>query len=134
MSREIKFRAWDEESKEMISGDDLAFEEYDLLKNWLSQDGIMQYTGLRDSKRNEQYPDGQEIYEGDILEPDPKGYEPLRFVVSWGENNCWVVYIQHFPYEKESHRGYWFMSNLILDSVKVIGNIYEDSELLEKKS
>lgn len=62
--REIKFRAWvpadDNEPGYMISGDDLAFEEYLPLKDLLSRDGIMQYTGLKDVK-------DLDIYEGDVV-------------------------------------------------------------------
>lgn len=63
--REIKFRMWvsgdEEEPGYMISDDELAFEEYEPLKDLLSRDGIMQWTGLLDSK-------GSEVYEGDIVE------------------------------------------------------------------
>lgn len=112
MQREIKFRAWDEENEEMISGDDLAFEEYDLLKNWLSQDGIMQFTGLKDKN-------GKEIYEGDIfvnrglctavVEWEREG-RFLGFTI--GEERK-IMYINREP------------------KVEVIGNIYENPELIE---
>jgi len=48
MGREIKFRMWDKENKVMISGDDLAFEEYLPIKELLSGEEIMQFTGLKD--------------------------------------------------------------------------------------
>jgi hypothetical protein len=61
MSREIKFRAWDKESKEMLP--------FDLFKEeWL--DGsqpyweTMQYTGLKDKNGD------KDIYECDIISKD----------------------------------------------------------------
>ena len=89
--REIKFRAWHEEEKEMISGNDLAFEEYDLLKNWLSQDEIMQFTGLRDANLGH---DKREIYEKDIIEwdSDPILRDKRRGTVRF-QNGSFIVSI-----------------------------------------
>ena len=63
--RELKFRMWvpeeDGEPGYMISGDDLAFEEYLPVTDLLSQDGIMQYVGIKDNN-------GVELYEDDVVE------------------------------------------------------------------
>jgi hypothetical protein len=113
--REIKFRAWDTDMGKM---------DYEV---WISPGGqgyyfcdgepeplsnnIMQFTGLHDNN-------GKEIYEGDILERYsdmvPKGSNPfVRSVVEW---------------EKYRWEGIWgFMSGV------VIGNIYENPELLKEK-
>lgn len=67
---------------------------------------IMQFTGLHD--RN-----GKEIYEGDILFQDDYRHLKPIFSVSWDEEEAGF-----FPFTT----GY-----------KIIGNIYENPELLETK-
>lgn len=58
--REIKFRKWDSENKEMNASDSLAFEEYLPIYQHLTQNGIMQFTGLHDDE------DGNKLFEGDV--------------------------------------------------------------------
>jgi len=84
MNREIKFRAWDEKNKIMHndfqfikSGNEgkdwvvfLSDKQPDFetaMKNpYFSQQlKIMQYTGIKDKKRTPEFPEGQEVYEGD---------------------------------------------------------------------
>jgi YopX protein len=107
MSREIKFRGWDEGFKRFIYfdpfGDDF---EDDVL--WLFWDGdypTSQYTGLKDKN-------GVEIYEGDILQ-FPDGPYKKMFSVKW---NSFLAGFNQW----RNH-----------DKVKVVGNIYENPELLE---
>ncbi len=87
MDREIKFRAWDKETKRMMrvtrmdwpewaicvgENDPKNMEEYYIsernsFKNEETDRFIlMQFTGLKDKKRTKEFPDGQPIYEGDI--------------------------------------------------------------------
>lgn len=139
MSRDIKFRVWDKTSNRMLYHDDferveldtknkvvtlIADEESDNSHEVLDyEDGIeaeiLQYTGLKDKN-------GKEIYEGDILERHE--YWPIRIEYDKG---CFMVR----DLDKVRY------NNLILnvpicnfESIndwKVIGNIYENPELLE---
>jgi len=54
------FEAWFDED----TGYDVDFEDVFADKKRFV---LMQYTGLKDGKRTEKYPEGQEIYEGDIV-------------------------------------------------------------------
>ena len=76
--REIKFKAWDKEKKHMV--DNVVFLDFKAKQIGCHRTGygsycqpfenveLLQYTGLKDSKRTKEYPEGQEIYEGDIGE------------------------------------------------------------------
>jgi len=130
MSREIKFRAWDRQTKEMIPWNNmygLANMETGLGVHlavadqcYLDEVDLMQYTGLRDKN-------GKEIYEGDVLAQNPRKYHvqahgeyDSAFVVEWSTINGGD------DADPQSH-GYHFDPS----SLEVIGNIYENSELLE---
>ena len=105
--REIKFRMWDDEENIMIDGDSLAFEEYLPIKDLLSRDNIMQFTGMHDKN-------GKEIYEGDIV-LIREGIAVITFYCG----SFWC--------------SFWTLL-LLSDSgveVEVIGNIYENPELLD---
>lgn len=134
--REIKFRAWDGEI--MLNADVLAFEDYGLLKDQLSSEpALMQYTGLKDKN-------GKEIYEGDILET-PYEYNGNEYTNQDDEAGLYRGKIHYRPskgfiqthvimfddYEEAdtwSKRG-----DLEIRSsyTRVIGNIYENPELIE---
>lgn len=123
MSREIKFRAWDIDSSEMLYTDkdnnrqDFFFSftegvldlfmsvEDDYPENRKSE--IMQFSGLKDHK-------GVEIYEGDII----SGYTNPHEVIF---ADC-AYYLR---YKNSSIR-----LSRTCGALEVIGNIYENPELL----
>jgi len=129
MSREIKFRVWDKDLKKMhICGenqhDSISFSypeneaHYYNLQNGCgsSTDGsgtyeLMQYTGLKDK-------DGKEIYEGDVVQ-----FKSIRGIIERYE----VEYTNYGEWAIGMHR-----LSMRFKGFEVIGNIYENPELLEE--
>jgi len=112
MIREIKFRAWNNPSKEMLYSDDFTLSEffheiYPLDKN----SGLMQYTGLTDKN-------GIEIYEGDYVRTITSKTKKLRggIVVWHGGGFC-------INYKDEPNTFEWMIYPEI--KYEVIGNIYQ---------
>jgi len=130
--KEKKFRAWDKELKEwldpsgfMLTGNGELY--VDDSREWVKPSErdrieLMQFTGILDKN-------GKEIFEGDILKEywEPCGDD----AVVCGE------YIGEVFYEDA---GYWTRSKNhhhaiteTCDSYEVIGNIYENPDLLKKE-
>ena len=114
--REIKFRAWDKENKEMV---DLDFVGEDVIKisngEWENKENfiVMQHLWAFDLN-------GNYVYEGDIVE-----YRP---------NEYWIVTERYFEIGIESLDGYFMMFQESGLDFEVVGNIYENPELLENAS
>jgi len=115
--RKIKFRAWDNKKKIMIIQDntdriDKCLTYYELNKSV----ELMQYTGLKDKN-------GKEIYEGDILQFDAK---------EWGDNKTNLFQVKWCLESGEWDTG-GGTNQECKDFKKIIGNIYENPELLESE-
>lgn len=119
--REYKFRAWHNGSNQMLYE-----EKPGKVFEWQYQPiEIMQYTGLHDKN-------GKEIYEGDILtlwrslsvsgEPRGEYWTPLPVVYE----PLWCQFVVEDKANKDYHRMWQDF-----DAFEVIGNIYENPELLE---
>ena len=113
--REIKFRAWDKERKKMLSA-------FEVVKGVLYRNAsfalnsinnifeVMQYTGLKDKNGK-----GKEMYESDILNGNRE--------IFWHKiyNGFYIQDIRTcYPLSAE------------IKGLEVIGNIYENPELLKK--
>ena len=144
--REIKFRAWDKERKEMREVELMDWSDW-----WVSTGStgereepskygernsfkneqtdrhiLMQYTGLKDKN-------GKEIYEGDVVNASWYDYDEPRDD-AFGEvffNGNWMAYCIWKEDEKSisemNGQGAYHWE------IEVVGNIYENPELLEQQ-
>lgn len=107
-NRIYKFRAWDNLNKEMKLAWHPRFKVDGYITEVLQDDILMQFSGLKD--KNE-----KEVYEGDIV-TDMQGD---KRIVEWSSNGFWC------SYPNGDH--YWPNK----DYLEIIGNIYENSNLLK---
>ena len=130
--REIKFRAWDKSQNKMYQVRRINFDNEDL---WLKinetkimganlfEVELMQYTGLKDKN-------GKEICQGDIVECKcgNTGKTILRQIEYIGDSFC--TKNGSFYNQKTKQREYCYIP--LKPYVKVVGNIYENPELLKE--
>ena len=139
--REIKFRAWDSQAKRMLEVVTLSFMKMtgslthvttwdyrdidELTKiNFPDKINLMQYTGLKDKN-------GKEIYVGDIVKiftvtggkfQDERRLEEIHW---WNSGFCrGIKDVQGLPL--------WWLDK-DTQKFEVVGNIYENPELLKEK-
>ena len=148
MKREIKFRAWDKKRKSMFVPDSFVFDENtgEIMSVWRKgTDGetiggldprkvrliLMQSTGFHDKN-------GQSIYDGDIVrvqETMDNGrivcLEAVSTVVWNGQLGCWCCHGEFDGNLADYAAG--TMLNAMGNICEVIGNIFEDKQLMEGK-
>lgn len=133
--RAIKFRAWDTQAEEILYGVEHTYDGYKVsmpsfgaLLDCPDFYIVMQYTGLKDKN-------GKEIYEGDILELRANPFNRKRdlFQVVFkdgGFRDEWNNYIgQYLPPDIRNKQGGRVRLN---EACEVVGNIYENKELLNE--
>lgn len=91
----------------------------------VDKETIGQFTGLHDKN-------GKEIYEGDILQDEFCVYKVVF------EDGCFVGIVEKLLKPCGTQKGLCYtlndILNLISDDTEIIGNIYENPELLERSS
>ena len=120
----IKFRAWDKVFKEMVQVNALVLDEQvvkvtykngNVAKEDMKEYELMQSTGLKDKN-------GKEIFEGDILKSNKHVtsvfYERGAYRVKFRRTQNTIVTMDVISFIEKY-------------KTKVIGNIYENPELLE---
>jgi uncharacterized phage protein (TIGR01671 family) len=116
---ELKFRAWEKSLKEMIPVHSIDFQTKMINARgawrWLHEVELMQYIGLHDKN-------GKDGYEGDVIrEPDS------------GSMGVIVYCDGQFTIDWKLNKG--FYNNILkyhLPNSEIIGNIYENPELLKE--
>lgn len=122
--REIKFRAWVKDGKEIVDVEEIDFmnkvinyiyndyknNEQEIIGAYFEDIELLEYSGLKDMK-------GKEIYEGDILfESFSEEYFKVVF-----ENGSFRAEVDEYSLDLEDYA----------HICEVVGNIYENPELME---
>lgn len=138
MKQEIKFRAWNKKDKVMVDVAAMNFgpsglwslieDAYDAELQLADNYELMQYTDLKDKN-------GREIYESDILKVTGEDGESYVATVKWfGDEDYPAFDLEGIPetwnYDANA------LATIFQEGVEtceVIGNIFEDKQLLEVK-
>lgn len=115
--REIKFKCWDKKNKQWLTpwpfnlfGEFMIIQGLPLKR--LDDLEVVQYTGLKDKN-------GKEIFEGDI--------------VTFRRNGKVIYDAPNWIIKSKDRQGIEFTHPLSVVPIEIIGNIYENPELLEKR-
>lgn len=127
MSREIKFRVWDIENKEMLNVQELDFEPTfyggriairpDQYSDYFDTEDmiLMQYTGFNDRC-------GKEIYENDIVYVSG---EDENAIIEWDEQTArFIIHFDGWTADFDNYYG---------KELEIMGDIYNNPELLGEK-
>ena len=129
--REIKFRAWNQVMEKMFTWNE--FLNTNMKNTFIAPEStamiLMQYTGTHDEN-------GKEIYEGDIVKfkhRDITIMAPVKYG-EWQESKCDEYDCPHYGYYID-YKWDNYCENTGFDLyekiVEVVGNIYENPELLK---
>lgn len=118
MNREIKFRAWDK-SCDKMRGENGIKDCFSLRSDGVYNDDyiLMQFTGLKDKN-------GKEVYEADIVIHDGE-----KIVVNYGIQS--VDAFEGAGFNLWSFYGQKLGGFRLQSEIEIIGNIYENPELLK---
>ena len=137
--REIKFRAWDAVTLAMykvstlINNGRVGVVIAGCAPFYKDNTIIMQYTGLKDKN-------DKGIYEGDIVEIEIRDEDSCmgstfieKYVVEWDNKKHRFCYSDNKYHVMGSFNGKWGLDypNEMAEEINIIGNIYENPELLE---
>ncbi|EKJ8908445.1 hypothetical protein PJZ01_002294 [Listeria innocua] len=132
--RDIEYRAFVKETKKMLPVTDLCFNETEaagvsgcgnanctLCVDWYSFDDVvlMQYTGLKDKN-------GKKIFEGDIVN--------CKFFDRMVSDIAGVINFIDCVWAVSDFKNKRLYQLIDVDNIEIIGNIHENSEILEERN
>lgn len=126
--REIKFRAWDKQDNEMIDSvestyywESMPTEDYED-RHW----ALMQYVGLKDKNQ-------VEIYEGDVIKYHffRKWSDELNDYIESDLYFTGIVTYSGCSYFLQGNDYEPHLINTCIDSLEVLGNVYQNPKLIE---
>ncbi len=121
MNRIIKFRAWDKKNLEMRDWKWLSTASYTMQFSLFEDENFVcqQFTGLLDKN-------GKEIYEGDLLKFSENYVSGAAILSTEVKAMNEVIVIEEVKWVEQRWQPYR------LHEGEVIGNLYENNELLDK--